>query len=142
MNKNPIITRSAVTTKQAMGRAERDLIQRHEAAMRRIDQLDAQSLRPHRPKLANEVLRNDDAAAVNWESPVIQAMARQADLLTGPRTGTHPMAVPISREMATRIRPHLHDPRPPFGYRRELLYGAMNLALIGAGVALAVWWAL
>lgn len=137
MNKNPIITRSTVTTRplSTVGRSERDLIQRHEAAMRRMDQLDAQSLRPHRPKLANEVLRNDDAAAVNWEAPVIQAMSNQA----GPRTGTHPMAVPISREMATRIRPHLHDPKPPSGYRRELLYGALNLALIGAGVAIA-WW--
>ena len=94
-----------------------------------------------RPALVNEILRRD---AVNWDAPVIQAMARQAepDPLTGPRTGTHPMAVPISREMATRIRPHLHDPRPPSGYRRELLYGAMNLALIAAGVALAVWWTL
>ena len=94
--------------------------------------------RPHRPALVNEILRRD---AVNWDAPVIQAMARQAeaDPLTGPRTGTHPMAVPISKEMATRIRPHLHDPRPLPGYRRELLFGAMNLALIAAGVAVA-WW--
>lgn len=95
----------------------------------------------HRPALVNEILRRD---AVNWEAPVIQAMARQAepDPLTGPRTGTHPMAVPVSREMATRIRPHLYEPRPLPAYRRELLYGALNLALIGSGVALAVWWAL
>jgi len=140
MNKNPAITRSTVTTRQpsAVGRAERELIQRHEAAMRRMDRLDATQERPHRPKLANEVLRMDDAAAVNWDAPVIQAMCNQA----GPRTGTHPMAVPISREMATRIRPHLYEPRPLPGYRRELLYGAMNLALIAGGVALAVWWAL
>ena len=94
-----------------------------------------------RPALVNEILRRD---AINWDAPVIQAMARQAesDPLTGPRTGTHPMAVPISREMATRIRPHFHDPKPLPGYRRELLYGALNLALIGAGVALAVWWTL
>ena len=93
----------------------------------------------HRPALVNEILRRDDAAAVNWDSPVIQAMARQADPLTGPRTATHPMAVPISREMATRIRPHLHDPKPAPAYRRELLGGAATAALIVGAVALA-WW--
>jgi hypothetical protein len=132
MNKNPVITRSTVTTKQTVGRAERDLIRRHEAAMKQLDRLDvARELRPHRPALANEVLKMDDAAACNWEAPVIQAACRQAGPLTGPRTGTHPMA--------TRIRPHLHDPAPLPAYRRELLAGAANLALLIGAVVFA-WW--
>ena len=94
--------------------------------------------RPHRPALVNEILRRD---AVNWDAPVIQAMAQQAepDPLTGPRTGTHPMAVPISREMATRVRPHLYDPKPDPIYCRPVFWGAMDLLVIAAGVALA-WW--
>jgi hypothetical protein len=139
-NTNTTITRSTVTTRQlsAMGRAERDLIQRHEEAMRRMDQLDATQERPHRPKLANEVLRMDDAAAVNWDSPVIQAMARKSDPQVGPRTATHPMAVPISREMATRVRPHIHESRNPI-YYRPVFWGAVDLTIIAAVVAFA-WW--
>jgi hypothetical protein len=129
MNKNPIIIRATVTN-----RAERDLIRRHEAALKQIDRWDvARELRPHTPRLAAEAARS----ACDWDSPVIQAMAKQADPLVGPRTATHPMAVPISKEMATRIRPHLHDPKPLPGYRRELLAGSVNLALIAAGVAIA-----
>jgi hypothetical protein len=134
--KNPTIVNATVTTKQAVGRAERELIRRHEAAAKQMDRWDvARELRPHTPRLAAEAARS----ACDWDSPVIQAMARQADPLTGPRTGTHPMAVPISREMATRIRPSLADPAPLPAYRSQLFYGALNLALIAAGVALA-WW--
>jgi hypothetical protein len=130
MNKqNPVIINATVTN-----RAERDLIRRHEAAMKQIERWDvARELRPHTPRLAAEAARS----ACNWEAPVIQAMAKQAGPLAGPRTGTHPMAVPISKEMATRIRPHLHDPKPLPAYRRELLAGAANLALIATGVAIA-----
>ena len=91
----------------------------------------------HRPALVNEILRRD---AIDWNAPVIQAMARQADPLTGPRTATHPMAVPVSQEMATRIRPHLHDdPKPGPLYLRPVFWGAVDLAIIAAGVAFA-WW--
>lgn len=62
---------------------ERDLIQRHQAALRALD-------------------RWDDQAAIN-------AVLTK----TGPRTGTHPMAVRIEpeprRQHATRIRPALLD---------------------------------
>jgi hypothetical protein len=138
MKTNPVIVKATVSAKQAVGRAERELIRRHEAAAKQIDRWDvARELRPHTPRLAAEAVRS----ACDWEAPVIQAMAQQAgpDPLTGPRTATHPMAVPISREMATRVRPHLHDPRPLPAYRSQLFYGALNLALIAAGVALA-WW--
>ena len=136
MKTNPVIVKTTVSTKQAVGRAERDLIRRHEAALKQIERWDiARELRPHTPRLAAESARS----ACDWEAPVIQAMARQTEPLTGPRTATHPMAVPISREMATRIRPHLHDPRPLPAYRSQLFYGALNLALIAAGVAFA-WW--
>jgi len=131
---NPVITKATVTTKQAVGRAERDLIRRHEAALKQIERWDvARELRPHTPRLANEAAR----PACNWEAPVIQAMAKQAGPLTGPRTATHPMAVPVIKPMATRLCPSLHEPKPAPAYRRELLFGAVNLALIGAGVAVA-----
>jgi len=128
---NPVITKATVTTKQAVGRAERDLIRRHEAALKQIERWDvARELRPHTPRLANEAAR----PACNWEAPVIQAMCNQA----GPRTGTHPMAERVeARPMATRLCPSLHEPKPAPAYRRELLFGAVNLALIGAGVAVA-----
>jgi len=62
---------------------ERDLIRRHQAALRAIDIY-------------------DDRAAIN------AVIAK-----TGPRTGTHPMAVRIEpeprRQHATRIRPALLD---------------------------------
>lgn len=137
MKTNPIIVKTTVTTKQAVGRAERDLIRRHQAALKQIERWDvARELRPHTPRLAAEAARS----ACNWEAPVIQAMVRQAEPLTGPRTGTHPMAERVEpRPMATRIRPHLHDPKPLPGYRRELLFGAVNLALITGAVAIA-WW--
>jgi len=131
--KNPTIVRSTV-----MSRAERDSHLRHAALMKQLDRLDvARELRPHRPALVNEVLRRDEA--VHWDSPVIQAITRQTEPLTGPRTGTHPMAVPISKAMATRLCPSLHEPKPLPAYRSQLFYGAVNLALIAASVALA-WW--
>ncbi|MCU0808645.1 MAG: hypothetical protein MUC53_12165 [Candidatus Contendobacter sp.] len=135
MKTNPVIVKSTVSTKQSIGRAERDLIRRHQAAMKQIDRWDvARELRPHTPRLAAEAARS----ACDWDSPVIQAMARQAEPLTGPRTGTHPMAERVEpRPMATRLRPALKDPRPLPAYRRELLFGAVNLALICTGVAVA-----
>jgi len=129
--KNPTIIRATVTTS-----AERELIRRHEAAAKQIDRWDiARELRPHTPRLAAELARS----ACNWEAPVIQAMVRQAEPLTGPRTATHPMAVPISQEMATRVRPHLYDPKPDPIYYRPVFWGAVDLAIIAAVVAFA-WW--
>jgi hypothetical protein len=134
---NPCITKTVVTTRQqAIGRAERDLIRRHEAAMKQLDRWDvARELRPHTPRLAAEAERS----ACDWKAPVIKAMVDQAGPLTGPRTGTHPMAVPISREMATRVRPHIHDPKPAPAYRAEVFWGAASLAMIVGAVAFA-WW--
>ncbi|MCU0807927.1 MAG: hypothetical protein MUC53_08315 [Candidatus Contendobacter sp.] len=132
MKKNPVIVNATVSAKQSIGRAERDLIRRHQAALKQIERWDvARELRPHTPRLAAEAARS----ACDWDSPVIQTMARQAEPLTGPRTGTHPMAERVEpRPMATRLRPSLQDPQPLPAYRRELLLGAVNLALIGAGV--------
>jgi hypothetical protein len=124
MNKNPVIVKTTVSTKQAVGRAERDLIRRHQAALKQIDRWDvAREMRPHTPKLANEVLRRDEA--VNWEAPVIQAMARQAERVERP-------------PMATRVRPPIQDfesltPRIP-----EALATAALFALIAGAVLIAI----
>lgn len=123
---------------QALGRAERDLIRRHQAAMKQLDRWDvARELRPHTPKLVNEILRRDDA--IDWEAPVIQAMAHQA----GPRTGTHPMATRLPQEppkpMATRLRPPLADfEEPAPGKIPESLAGAATVILILSAVLMAV----
>jgi hypothetical protein len=130
--KNPTIIRTIVST-----RTEQDLIRRHQAALNQMERLDI-SRELRRPALVNEILRRD---AIDWDAQVIQAMARQADPLTGPRTATHPMAVPISKEMATRIRPHLHEPHEPRNpiYYRPVFWGAVDLTIIAAVVAFA-WW--
>lgn len=136
MKTNPIIVKTTVTTKQAVGRAERDLIRRHQAALKQIERWDvARELRPHTPRLAAEAARS----ACNWEAPVIQAMVRQAEPLTGPRTGTHPMAERVEpRPMATRIRPPIQDfealkPRIP-----EALATAALFAMIAGAVLIAI----
>lgn len=131
MKKNPVITGMTVSTRDSIGRTERDLILRHQAALREIERWDmARELRPHTPRLAAE------AAAVNWESEKIVDLAGP---LTGPRTGTHPMAERVDRPMATRIRPPLAKARSLPGYRKELLYGAANMAIIAAAMLLAAW---
>jgi hypothetical protein len=115
------------------------LIRRHQAALKQIERWDvARELRPHTPRLAADVLRRDEA--VNWDAPVIRAMINQAGPLTGPRTGTHPMAERVEpRPMATRLRPSLiEEPRIP-AYRKQVFYGAVNLAVIGAAIGAAIW---
>lgn len=91
---------------------EQNLVIRHQAALRAMDRLDAaRELRPHVPRLANDVLRADDA--IDYSAHVIQAIVDQAGPLPsfGPRTGSHPMATycppPPRYAMATRLRPPL-----------------------------------
>jgi hypothetical protein len=134
MKTNPVIVSATVSTKQSMGRAERDFIARHDKAMKEIERWDiARELRPHTPRLANEVLRMDEA--VNWEAPVIQAMCNQA----GPRTGTHPMAERVeARPMATRIRPPLMDFDEPNPRIPEALAATACFAMIAGAVLIAI----
>jgi hypothetical protein len=124
--KNPVIVETRVSARQAQGRAERDLIRRHQAALREIDRWDiARESRPHIPRLANDILRQDDAldaldaidAAQDRVMSAIVDMAGPCPL-TGPRTGTHPMATTIDKPipdprppMATYLRPPLSDER-------------------------------
>lgn len=130
------VVRSQVDSRQAaLGKAERDLIRRHQAAAREIERWDmARELRPHTPRLAKEAMDQDEAPDVmkvihDWAGP-------------GPRTGTHPMATrvpePPRSAMATRMRPPLED----FGPDDELVGVAVRLlvmfAVLMGGAALLV----
>lgn len=142
--KSPVV-KAIVTTKQAQARAqhpvERDLIRRHQAALRAIDRLDAQRRRhPHVPALAAQIERND---AIDWEAPVIKTIIERAG---GPRTASHPMAtridvpIPEPRPMATRLRPSLIDPQDSASEapdRLAELLGTAASALLITGSILA-----
>lgn len=93
-----------------------ELIQRHQAALRAIDRLDA---------------------AADLSAPVMRAMIAQSGPLPsyGPRTGTHPMATRIEpRPQATRIRPPLMD---DFGPVNSIMEDAIH-CLIAAAAVIAV----
>ena len=94
---------------------ELDLIQRHQAALREIDRLDA----------------------ADYSAKVMRAMIAQSGPLPsyGPRTGTHPMATRIEpRPQATRIRPPIMD---DFGPADGMLWNAIHALLLSA-VAIVV----
>lgn len=137
--KNPVIMASHVKRQPKLNQAESDLVARHQAALRAIERLDvARQLNPHVPRLANDVLRADDAT--DYTATVIQVIAEKAGPIPsyGPRTGTHPMATwnppEPRREMATRLRPPLED----FGPADELIGVAIQCLVIAAAVMAAI----
>jgi hypothetical protein len=139
--KSPVI-KATVTTKQTQSRAarqaERDLVHRHQAALRIIDRLDVQRIaHPHVPQLANDVLRRDDV--IDQAGSSIPSF--------GPRTASHPQATRIEpeppRPMATRLRPALIDPQDSASEQpdrfAEIMGLAATAALITSAVTIAVW---
>lgn len=136
---NSVVMASHVRRQPKINQAESDLIARHQAALRAIERLDvARQLHPHVPRLANDVLRADDA--LDYSAPVIQVIAEKAGPIPsyGPRTGTHPMATyrpePEYHPMATRLRPPLED----FGPTDELIGIAIQCLVIAASVMAAI----
>ena len=98
-----------------------ELIQRHQAALRAIDRLDA---------------------AADLSAPVMRAMIAQSGPLPsyGPRTGSHPRATRIEpeprRPQATRIRPPLMD--DDFGPADGLFVSAIHALLLFAAAIVVI----
>lgn len=125
MKHNPVISSIAVHRNNT---AEQALVIRHQSALRAIERLDVsrelRDLQPPIPREAPDVMR------------VIRDVAGPCPL-TGPRTGTHPMATyrpEPQRPMATRIRPPIED----FGPADEVLIIAVQCLTIAAAVMAAI----
>lgn len=138
--KNPCITKTIVEkridNRQSIGEAEARAVARHQAALKALDRLDKeQQLCPHRPRLANDVLRRDDMTdAVDRVMQAIEAISGPLPK-SGPRTASHPMA--------TRQRP---EPRPPMAtrlrptrIRAEIINTLMSIGLIVASIVIAIY---